>query len=599
MIAMLKSKINRLADKSMSWSGQRGSVANIDEIRPGREWFRWLSRTTIRTKVTLILGLFLIITTGAAGIVYQRLTTITENAKSIRSEVLPATRMLGRMADLAERYRLLEAESIFTVAPAEMDRLQREMTATNETVVQLTATLEPQVPAASRTLLDAFRTAWAGLVKTGPQIWQFSSDNQDVYARRTYQKEAATLYQAAQGAMAQLSDSYVNDGDAVPTRSVEAAERTEILLGVMIAVTVLSGLLALLFLHRAAIGPMLATAAAIDRLANDDLDGAIAGTERQDEVGLLAQSAATLRRNALAKRALEAERHEEHAKQAARQQRVGDAILAFEGAFRSTLAVLTSASGRLQETAGGLSLSASQTSERASSVATAAEQTTSNVQAVARSVEEMSTAIGEIGRQVAQSSQIASHAVEEAARTNAAIRGLSEAAQHIGAIVQLIQKISSQTNLLALNATIEAARAGAAGKGFAVVASEVKSLANETARATEEIAGQVATIQAATDEAVTAIRGIDRTIGQISAISTTVASAVEQQGAATQAITRNTHEAARGARDVSDNVVIVHEAASRTGSGAAEVLSSSSELADQADQLRRGLDRLLSDLRAA
>jgi methyl-accepting chemotaxis protein len=547
----------------------------------------------------LILGLFLIITTVAAGVVYYRLTTITENTKSIRNEVLPATRILGRMADLAERYRLLEAESIFTVAPADMDRLQTELSATDEAVGQLAATLEPQLPAASRKLLDAVRTSWAGFVKTGPKIWQFSSDNQDVFARRTYQKDAAALYQAVQEAMAQLSDSYVNDGDAVPARSVEAAEQTELLLGVMIAVTVFGGLLALLFLNRAVIGPMLATAAAIDRLAHDDLDSAIAGTERRDEVGLLAQSAATLRRNALAKQALEAERQEEHARQAARQQRVGDAILAFETAFRSTLAVLTSASSRLQETAGGLSHSASQTSDRASSVATAAEQTTSNVQSVARSIEEMATAIGEIGRQVAQSSQIASHAVEEAARTNIAIRGLSDAAQHIGAIVQLIQKISSQTNLLALNATIEAARAGAAGKGFAVVASEVKALANETARATEEIAGQIATMQAATEEAVVAISGIDRTIGQISAISTSVASAVEQQGTATQAITRNTHEAARGARDVSDNVVIVHEAASTTGSGAAEVLSSSSELANQADQLRRGLDRLLSDLRAA
>ena len=559
----------------------------------------WILNPTIRTKVTLILGLLLVVIIGAAGLTYQRLTVMTEDAQSIKGEVLPATRTLARMADLAELFRLLEAEAIFTVAPAEMNRLQSEMAATDQEMTALIAKLEPQLPSGSRDLLVALRTAWAGFAKTGPQIWQFSSDNQDVYARRTYQKDAASLYAPVQESMHRLNESNVGDGDRVAETTVDTAERTETVLDVMMALTLLGGLLALMFLNRAVIGPMLATAAAIDRLANDDLSIAIAGTERRDEIGVLAQSAAVLRDHALAKRELEREQREAQEKQAIRQKRVGEAILAFEKAFQHTLSVLSAASSQLHETAGGLSHSASQTSDRASSVAAAAEQTTSNVQSVARSIEAMAAAIGQIGRQVTQSSQIASHAVEEAARTNAAIRGLSEAAQHIGAIIQLIQKISSQTNLLALNATIEAARAGSAGKGFAVVASEVKALASETARATDEIAGQIATMQAATGEAVAAIRGIDRTISQINEISSTVATAVEQQGTATHQITRNTQEAARGTRDVSDNVVVVHQAASTTGIGAAQVLSSSSELADQTTRLRRDLDRFLADLRAA
>ncbi len=548
----------------------------------------WILNPTIRTKVKLILGLLLIVITGAAGMTYDRLAAITENAKSIKGDVLPATRILGRMADLAERYRLLEAESIFTVAPADMNRLQSEMAATDQAMAELGTKLAPQLPASQRDLLATLRTAWGAFAKTGPQIWQFSSDNQDVYSRRTYQKDAADLYKPVQEAMTRLVDANVGDGDAVADTSVTTAVGTETVLGVMIAMTWLGGLLALAFLNRAVIDPMLVTAKAIDRLAHDDLEIDVSGTERRDEIGVLAQSAAVLQRNAIAKRSLERAQQEEHARQAARQQRVSEAIVAFERVFQNTLAVLAAASAKLHETAGGLSQSASQTSDRASTVSQAAEQTTSNVQSVARSIEAMAAAITEIGLQVTQSSRIAGHAVEEAARTNAAIRGLSDAAQHIGAIIQLIQKISSQTNLLALNATIEAARAGSAGKGFAVVASEVKALANETARATEEIAGQVSTMQAATQEAVAAIRGIDRTISQINEISTTVASAVEQQGSATHQITRSTQEAARGTRDVSDNVVVVHQAASTTGIGAAQVLSSSSELADQTSPAAAG-----------
>ena len=130
---------------------------------------------------------------------YEQLTVITENARSIKGDVLPATRTLGRMADLAERYRLLEAESIFTAAPADMNRLKTEMAATDQAMAELSAALAPQMPATSHELLAEFRTDWAAYAKTGPQIWQFSSDNQDVYARRAYQKDAAALYAPCQG----------------------------------------------------------------------------------------------------------------------------------------------------------------------------------------------------------------------------------------------------------------------------------------------------------------------------------------------------------------------------------------------------------------
>src|SRR5262249_15463735 len=157
-----------------------------------------------------------------------------------------------------------------------------------------------------------------------------------------------------------------------------------------------------------------------------------------------------------------------------------------------------------------------------------------NVQTVASAAEELNASIGEIGRQVTQSAQIAGKAVSEAERTQATVRSLADGAQKIGDVVKLINDIAGQTNLLALNATIEAARAGEAGKGFAVVASEVKSLATQTAKATEEIAAQIGAIQNATGDAVGAIDGIGKTIAELSHIATAIASAVEEQGAATR-----------------------------------------------------------------
>ena len=187
---------------------------------------------------------------------------------------------------------------------------------------------------------------------------------------------------------------------------------------------------------------------------------------------------------------------------------------------------------------------------------------------MASATEELTSSISEIGRQVAQSTEIAARAVENARRTGDTARSLAEGAQKIGDVVTLIQSIAAQTNLLALNATIEAARAGEAGRGFAVVASEVKSLAGQTAKATTEISEQIAAIQAASDETVTAIRNVANVIAEIDQIGIAIASAIEQQGSATKEISRSVQEAARGTQEVNSNISGVQKAADDTGSAA-------------------------------
>jgi methyl-accepting chemotaxis protein len=272
---------------------------------------------------------------------------------------------------------------------------------------------------------------------------------------------------------------------------------------------------------------------------------------------------------------------------------------AFEASIRGVVQSVSGAAGKLQNDARKMSDVAERANRQSRAVAHASDLATTNVQTVAAAAEELSSSIGEINRQVADSARITTEAVSEVGRTNATVEGLATAAQRIGEVVRLISDIASQTNLLALNATIEAARAGEAGKGFAVVASEVKSLANQTAKATEEIAAQITAMQKVSSDAVSAIKGIGATIGRIDEIVSVISDAVRQQGSATNEIAQNVQLAAAGTQEVAHNIGGVTEAAADTGATASQLLTESDDLAHQAETLQREVDRFTANIRAA
>jgi methyl-accepting chemotaxis protein len=353
-------------------------------------------------------------------------------------------------------------------------------------------------------------------------------------------------------------------------------------------------------LGRSIVKPITGMTSAMRRLADGDVATEIPARERGDEVGAMAQSVQIFKDHMIETAML---RDEQDAikLQSEMEKRKMLSKLAdeFERGVRASLVVLGQSATSMRETSQAMSSAAEKASQQTATVASVAGQATDNVQTVAAATEELSSSVGEIGRQVTQSTEIAAQAVEEANRTNMTVQGLAAAAQKIGDVVKLISDIASQTNLLALNATIEAARAGEAGRGFAVVASEVKSLAGQTAKATEEISAQVAAMQGATSEAVQAIEGIGTTIGAINEIATTIASAVEEQGAATREIARNVQQAAQGTRQVSQNIIGVNQAADETGNAAKHVFASAELLNQQSTALNADLDQFLANLRAA
>ncbi len=371
-------------------------------------------------------------------------------------------------------------------------------------------------------------------------------------------------------------------------------------IGIIVALGITANLLFGVFLARGISKPLIRITAAMRRLADGDTAIVVENADQKNEIGDLARTLAVFKDNAIEMDRLRVEQEEQ--KRGAEEEKrraMLDLGNQLEASVKGVVDGVSAAASGMQSTARSMSATAEETNQQASAVASASEQATANVQTVASAAEEMSASIGEIGRQVEQSAEIATRAVAEAEKTNGTVQGLAEAAEKIGAVLELITGIAEQTNLLALNATIEAARAGDAGKGFAVVASEVKNLANQTAKATDEIGQQISGMQSVAGEAVEAIGGIGKTITEVNEIAAAIASAVEEQGTATQDIARNVQEAAKGTQEVSSNIAGVSSGAEETGKATASVLEAAGQLSKQSEELRAAVDKFLADIKAA
>ncbi len=345
---------------------------------------------------------------------------------------------------------------------------------------------------------------------------------------------------------------------------------------------------------------------AMQRISDRKLNLVVPHQDRVDEYGEVAMAIEDFRQKTIRMIEIDEQRAHElkksiEEKDVARAERAKllDSVASqFEQSVGNVIHGVASASTQLQTTAASMASSAEESTRQTAEVANSMEEANAGATSAAAASDEFAMSIGEISRQAASSAELARKATSAANEADVTISELSNSAEQVGEIVELIQTIAQRTNLLALNASIEAARGGEAGRGFAVVASEVKELAMQTSRATEQIAEQISTMQDTTDASVQALRSIAGQVNELETTAVSIASAVDQQSVAGQDLARSIDLAARSTDRVSSHVEDVRELSLSTGAAASQVLSSATDLEEQASTLSSQVQAFLDRVRA-
>jgi two-component system OmpR family sensor kinase len=255
---------------------------------------------SIRAQLTLVFLFFFLLVVVLGSFSISRLSHFNRLSADIAELWLPNTRVLGDLNNFTSDFRAIEGSNLLSSDASEIAATEKEMEQLDRSIAHAERSYEQlRHDATENALYAQFQERWNDYRRIVNQMLALSRTNRTAEAIAIYRSSSRAAYNAASDALGQLTDRAVANAQEASERLAVAYRQAFWLIGLAIAIAgaVVAG--ALFYISRSISAPLLELADRMHRLAVNDTDIDIRGTERRDEIGEMARAAVVFRNNAI------------------------------------------------------------------------------------------------------------------------------------------------------------------------------------------------------------------------------------------------------------------------------------------------------------
>src|SRR5271154_6924689 len=274
---------------------RRGAHAGVF----GNGLFMWHPQS-IRVHLAAVFLLFFALVLALGSFSIWRLSNFNLLSADVAEIWLPTTRTLGDLNNYTSDFRAIEGGNLLSSDPSEAAATVKQMEELDRTIAAAERSFERiRHDAAENDLYDQFKARWHDYRAIVNQMLVLSRANRKDEALQIYNSSSRAAYDAASDRLEHLTDQALASAQIASGRLAVAYRQAFwlIVLGMVVAGVMVVA--ALIHISRSISAPLLELADRMRRLAANDTGIDIPETQRQDEIGEMAQATVVFRNNAI------------------------------------------------------------------------------------------------------------------------------------------------------------------------------------------------------------------------------------------------------------------------------------------------------------
>jgi signal transduction histidine kinase len=255
---------------------------------------------SIQFHLSLVFVLFFLLIFFLGMLSIARLRDFNKVSADIADLWLPNTRVLGDLNNYTSDFRAAEGNFLLSPDTRESEAIEREMIDLDRIISQSQESYERiRHDADALAIYRLFREEWNEYRKVVNQMLELMRSGRKGEAVAMYMTTSRTAYDTASDELGRLTTQAVENARDASGRVEESYRQAIWLIGTAMAFAGVLVVGALVYIRRSLSRPLLRLAGYMHRLAANDTDIEIGGTERNDEIGEMARAAVVFRNNAI------------------------------------------------------------------------------------------------------------------------------------------------------------------------------------------------------------------------------------------------------------------------------------------------------------